>query len=141
MTTRQNAALDKALIGAMSPIGFGTILKAWRGSKGLDYIVVGIDTATKTIHAIKHNAINQDGTVHAAVRRHNRSFSYGLTPSGTCAIVQGVTSILGQKNNLDPNVIDTFNKSVNPAVTVTGFNRVSIYTQSLVDRRKSAVYN
>lgn len=146
MTTKKSKTLvqlDQSLVGAMSPIGYGTIFKAWahKGSRGLDYIIVGIDPVNKTIHAIKHNTVRTDGGIHAAVRKHKRVFSYSLTPSGQCAIVQGITSILGQKANLDPVLVDKFNKKVNSNVTVTGFNTVQIYTQPLVDRRKSAVYN
>ena len=131
---------DASLVRSMSLIGFGTILKGWHGHRGLDYIITGIDTTKREIYAIKHNCINNDGSVHSAVRRHKRKFSYTLTPSGRFGMIKGVTSVLGQKASLDPVVIDRFNKSVNDRVTVTGFNTVQLYTQPLIDRRKSIVY-
>ena len=83
MTT--NARLlkaDAALVRNQSPVTVGTIFKGWRGTKGIDYIVTGINTTAKEIYAVKHNAINEDGTVHASVTRHKRTLKYTETPSG-----------------------------------------------------------
>lgn len=131
---------DRRLVASMSPVGFGTIIKAWRGSKGLDYIVVGINTANREIYAIKHNCINEGGNVHAAVRRHKRTFKYTLTPSGRFGIIEGITSVLGQKETLDFEQIETFNRRVNDSVSIVDFNTINLHTLPLVDRRKSSVY-
>lgn len=140
-TTNKNVVnAELNIVKPMSLVGFGTILKGWRGSKGIDYIITGIDTVNKKVYTIKHNAINEDGTVHKAVKRHRRVFEYTLTPSGKIGIIKGITTVLGQKASIDPVVLDKFNKSVNSQVTVTGFNTVQLYTQPLVDRRKSSIY-
>mgnify|MGYP003612497901 CR=1 FL=1 len=141
MTNEMNSVrADRRLVAFMSPIGFGTIIKGWRGSKGLDYIVVGINTANKEIYAIKHNCINDSGNVHAAVTRHKRKFKYTLTASGRFGIVEGVTSVLGQKETLDFEQIETFNRGVDEAVSIVDFNSIALHTLPLVDRRKSSVY-
>ena len=134
------APIDQTLTTGMSRIGFGTILKAWRGSKGLDYVIVGINTQRRELYAIKHNAINEDSSVHALVRRHKRVFKYTLIPSGRVAIVRGITSVLGQKRNLDVQKITEFNQRVNPTVNILPFGSVPLYTAPLVDRRNTIIY-
>lgn len=131
---------DNALVRNMSPIGLGTIIKAWRGSKGLDYIVVGINKETKTIYTIKHNAINQNGSIHAAVNRHNRSFKYTETPSGRFGIVKGITSVLGQKESMDLEAVEAFNTRIDDTVKVDEFEQIDLYTTPLVDRRRSTLF-
>lgn len=131
---------ESAMVRPMSPLSFGTILKSWRGSKGLDYITVGINTDRKEIYAIKANCINEDGTVHASVRRHKRVFKYTVTPSGQFGIIKGITSVLGQKQYLDPEILDQFNRRVDDTISVTSFNTIRLYTQPLIDRRKSSIY-
>lgn len=142
MTNQTNATpnVDTLLTAGMSRIGFGTIIKGWRGSKGIDYIVVGINTTRKEIYAIKHNCINEDGSVHAAVTTHKRVFKYTVTPTGRVAIVKGVTSVLGQKRNLDVTKIRAFNTRVNTSVNITPFTGVSLYAAPLVDRRNTIIY-
>lgn len=141
MTNQTNALRsDRRLVAHLSPISFGTLIKAWRGSKGLDYIIVGINPAVKEIYAVKHNCINEDGSLHAAVRRHKRTFKYTVTPSGQFGIIKGITSVLGQKETVNFEALDGFNRSVNPSITITGFNTISLHTSPLVDRRKSSVY-
>lgn len=132
--------LDRNMVSSMSPIGFGTIIKSWRGSKGLDYIVVGINTARREIYAIKHNCINEDGSVHAAVRRHKRVFKYTLTPSSRAGIVKGITSVMGQKQSLNVQVITTFNQSVAADIGVLPFSNISLFTLPTADRRNTLIY-
>ena len=131
---------DRRLVRNMSPVSFGTIIKGWRGSKGLDYILVGINTERKELYAIKHNCINEDGRVHAAVRRHKRVFKYTVTPSGQFGVIRGVTSVLGQKETIDFDAIHSFNNSVDTTVSIEDFNNISLHTQPLADRRKNSVY-
>lgn len=127
---------EQALVQNMSSVSFGTIIRGFRSSKGLDYLVTGINPERKEIYAIKANAVNNDGTVHAAVRRHNRVFKYSTTPSGRIGIIKGVTSVMGQKRGLDPAVISRFNHSINQHVGVIPFTTVQLYTQPLNDRRQ-----
>ena len=131
---------DRRLVSNLSPIGFGTVVKAWRGSKGLDYIIVGINTQAKEIYTIKHNCINQDGSVHASVNRHRRVFKYTETPSGVFGIVRGLTTVLGQKETIDFNAVQRLNRSVAADINIDDFSNISLYTQPLVDRRKNSVY-
>lgn len=140
MTTQALIRNDRRLVSQMSPVSFGTIIKAWRGSKGLDYILTGINVAKKEIYAIKHNCINEDGTVHASVRRHKRVFKYSVTPSGHFGIVKGFTSVLGQKQTIDFDAVQRFNHSVDPTVDIASFNDISLHSQPLADRRKSSIY-
>lgn len=140
MTTPALLRSDRRLVANMSPISFGTIIKAWRGSKGLDYILTGIDTTKKEIYAVKHNCINQDGTLHASVRRHKRVFKYSVTPSGQFGIVKGFTSVLGQKETIDFEALNRFNQSVDAGISINNFNDISLHSQPLADRRKSCVY-
>ena len=141
MTTQAIIQANRRLVSNMSPIGLGTIIKAWRGSKGLDYIVVGINTQTRQIYAIKHNCINEDGKVHAAVTRHKRVFSYSVLSSGQYGIVtKAITTVIGQKATLDFDAVQALNHSVDPNISLTGFNTISLHTPCLVDRRKSSVY-
>lgn len=142
MTTTPAALLrsDRRLVSNMSPVGFGTIIKSWRGSKGLDYILIGINTTKKEIYAIKHNCINQDGTIHASVSKHKRVFKYTETPSGHFGIVRGFTTVLGQKETIDFDAVQRLNASVDPDVTVDAFSNISLHSQPLVDRRKNSVY-
>lgn len=133
---------DRSLVRNMSPIGLGTIVKAWRGSKGLDYIIVGINPESKTIYAVKHNAINQDGSIHAAVKTHKRKFKYTRTASGQYGIVKGITSVLGQKDSLNIEALKQFNTTYSSDdVTVEEFGDIGLYTTPLVDRRRSTVFN
>lgn len=131
---------DRKLVSNMSPVTFGTIIKSWRGSKGLDYILVGINTTKKELYAIKHNCINEDGTVHRAVRRHKRTFKYTVTPSGQFGIIKGFTSVLGQKETIDFPAINRFNSSVDADIKVDDFDSISLHSQPLADRRKNSVY-
>lgn len=140
MSKKATIRSDAALVRGMSPIGLGTIVKAWRGSKGLDYIIVGINKEEKTLYTIKHNAINQNGTVHAAVSRHNRTFKYTETASGCFGIVRGITSVLGQKESLDLDVLQEFNTRVDDSAKLDQFEEIDLYTTPLVDRRRSTVF-
>lgn len=140
MTTQALIRNDRRLVSNMSPVSFGTIIKAFRGSIGLDYILVGMNTTKKEIYAIKHNCINQDGTVHAAVRRHRRVFKYTVTPSGHFGLVKGFTTVLGQKETLDFDAINRLNQSIDPSITVAAFDSISLHSQPLADRRKNSVY-
>ena len=109
--------------------------------KGIDYIVTGINTTAKEIYAVKHNAINEDGTVHASVTRHKRTLKYTETPSGAFGIVQGMTSILGQKADINAVALDSFNKSVDSRVSITGFKDIGLFAQPTVDRRSTGVWS
>lgn len=140
MTTSTLIRNDRKLVSNMSPVTFGTIIKAWRGSKGLDYILVGINTTKKELYAIKHNCINEDGTVHRAVRRHKRTFKYTVTPSGHFGVIKGFTTVLGQKETVDFPAIARFNTSVDPDIKVEDFDNISLHSQPLADRRKNSVY-
>lgn len=140
MTTQVLIRNDRRLVSNMSPVSFGTIVKAWRGSKGLDYILVGIDTAKKEIYAIKHNCINEDGKVHASVHRHRRTFKYSVTPSGHFGIIKGFTSVLGQKETIDFEAVQRLNQSIDPAININAFNDISLHSQPLADRRKNSIY-
>lgn len=131
---------DAALIRNHSSITLGTILKGWRGTKGIDYIVTGINTAAKEIYAVKHNAINNDGTVHSAVTRHKRKFKYTVMPSGVFGMVQGVTSVLGQKADLNVVALDSFNKAVDGDVSITNFKNIALYAQPNVDLRSNGIW-
>ena len=132
---------DGALVRNQSPVTVGTIFKGWRGTKGIDYIVTGINTEAKEIYAVKHNAINEDGTVHASVTRHKRSLKYTETPSGAFGLVQGMTSILGQKADINAVALDSFNKSVDSRVSITGFKDIGLFAQPTVDRRSTGVWS
>ena len=132
---------DAALVRNQSPVTVGTIFKGWRGTKGIDYIVTGINTAAKEIYAVKHNAINEDGTVHAAVTRHKRTLKYTETPSGAFGLVHGMTSILGQKADINAVALDSFNKSVDSRVSITGFKDIGLFAQPTVDRRSTGVWS
>ena len=132
---------DAALVRNQSPVTVGTIFKGWRGTKGIDYIVTGINTAAKEIYAVKHNAINEDGTVHAAVTCHKRTLKYTETPSGAFGLVQGMTSILGQKADINAVALDSFNKSVDSRVSITGFKDIGLFAQPTVDRRSTGVWS
>ena len=140
MTTQVLIRNDRRLVSNMSPVSFGTIVKAWRGSKGLDYILVGIDTAKKEVYAIKHNCINEDGRVHAAVRQHRRTFKYSVTPSGQFGIIKGFTSVLGQKETIDFEAVQRLNQSIDPDISINSFNDISLHSQPLADRRKNSIY-
>lgn len=141
MTTQQQLLRnDRRLVSNMSPITFGTIIKAWRGSKGLDYILVGINTTKREIYTIKHNCINESGKVHGSVTRHRRTFKYTLTPSGQFGIIKGFTTVLGQKESMDFDAVNRFNHSVDRDVKIDDFNSVSLHAQPLADRRKNSVY-
>lgn len=131
---------DRRLVKNMSPVTFGTIIKGWRGSKGLDYVLLGINTTRKEIYAIKHNCINEDGTIHAAVRRHKRVFKYTVTPSGQFGVIRGVTSVLGQKETIDFTAVQGFNTGIDNTISIEDFNNISLHTQPLSDRRKNSVY-
>lgn len=132
--------LDRNLVSAMSPVGFGTIIKGWRGSKGIDYIIVGINTTRREIYAIKHNAINEDGTVHSFVNRHRRVFKYTLTPSSRAGIVKGITSVMGQKQEMNVQAISAFNQSVSTDIGVLPFSNISLFTLPTADRRNTLIY-
>ncbi len=140
MTPQQLIRSDRRLVSNMSPVSFGTIVKAYRGSLGLDYILLGIDTTKKEIYAIKHNCINQDGTIHRAVRGHKRVFKYTVTPSGQFGIIKGLTTVLGQKETLDFEAVQRLNQSIDVGIKVEDFNNLSLHAQPLVDRRKNSVY-
>lgn len=140
MTNTQLIRNDRRLVSNMSPITFGTIIKAWRSHKGLDYILVGINTTKKEIYAVKHNCINENGSVHASVRRHKRVFKYTLTPSGHFGIIKGFTTVLGQKESMDFDAINRFNNTIDRDVKIEDFNNLSLHAQPLVDRRKNSVY-
>lgn len=142
MANQENAIhqVDQLLTTGMSRVGFGTIFKAWRGSKGIDYIIVGINTQRKEIYAVKHNAINEDSSVNSLVRKHKRVLKYTLTPSGRVAIVRGITSVMGQKRNLDVQKITEFNRRVDSSVNVIPLGSIPLYTPPLVDRRNTIVY-
>ena len=139
MANRALIRTDRTLVASMSPISFGTILKGWRGSKGLDYIVVGINRRTKEISAIKHNCINQDGTIHKATRKV-RVFGYTETASGSFGIVRGITSVLGQKETIDIGAVSTFINEKIQGHNIGDFQSISLHTQPLVDRRKGSIY-
>lgn len=143
MTTVNTRLLrsDAALVRNQSSVTLGTILKGWRGTKGIDYIVTGINPTAKEIYAVKHNAINNDGTVHSAVTRHKRAFKYTVMPSGAYGIVQGITSILGQKADLNVVALDSFNKSVDSNVSITSFKDISLHAQPIVDLRSNGVWS
>ena len=132
---------DRALVQGQSSIGFGTIIKGWRDSKGLDYIIIGINTNRKELYAVKHNCINRDGSIHASVTRHKRVFKYTTTPSGQVGIVKGITSVLGQKRSLDAAKISQFNLNVDNSVGVIPFSTINFFTPAIADRRQTTVYN
>lgn len=139
MANRALIRTDRSIVSSMSPISFGTILKGWRGSKGLDYIVVGINRRTKEISAIKHNCINQDGKVHRSTSVV-RVFKYTETASGSFGIVSGITSVLGQKETIDIEAITNFVNNRIQGHNIGDFQSISLHTQPLVDRRKGSIY-
>lgn len=131
---------DRSLVKNMSQVSLGTILKGFRGSRGIDYIVTGIDANAKEIYVIKHNSINQDGSINKNVNKHSRVFKYSLTPSGQFGIIKGITSILGQKDQLDVVALNTFNQSVNSNISITRFKDIGLYSKPITDRRNTGVW-
>lgn len=139
MANRTLTQNDRTLVASMANVSFGTILRGWRGSKGLDYIVVGIDRRNKTISCIKHNCINQNGTVHASTRRV-RTFSYVETASGRFGIIRGVTSVMGQKEQMNVEAVNAFVRVNSQGHNLEGFRDISLHTQPNIDRRLSSIY-
>lgn len=141
MSNAAAANVERTLTQNLSPLSLGTLIKAYRRNIGIEYIIVGINTAAQEIYAIKHNAINQDGTIHAAVRRHKRTFKYQTLASGENAIVKGITTIVGQKRAMNVAAVTSFNRQINNSITVNGFNTVRLWAQPLTDFRNASIYN
>ena len=133
------AKVDDALVASMSSIKLGLIFRAWKGSRGIDYIMIGADPAAKLLYAVKANSINEDGTVNVHVKKHNRVFSYTTSPGSDVAIVRGVTSIIGNKSKLNINALNEFNKKTTKAST-TGFKGLRIVANVAHDARKTTIY-
>lgn len=132
---KQLLIIDTALVKDQSQVTVGTIFKGWRGSKGLDYMITGIDTSKKEIYAVKHNSVNQDGTINTNVKRHKRVLKYTETPSKTFGLVKGITSILGQKESINAKALNDFNKAVNTDISILGFKTIGLYSQPVDDFR------
>lgn len=78
----------------VTPVTTGTIVRIWHDSRGHDYVVMGRKTDTKQVMLLKHNCINNDGSIHASTIQHgyisHKELRY--TDQG---IVQGVRNIVG----------------------------------------------
>lgn len=58
------------------PLVNGAVVKIWHGTRGHDYVFACIDRTNKKIGLIKHTAINQDGSIHAAVTGIRKWINY-----------------------------------------------------------------
>lgn len=83
-----------SLLKNSTPVTTGTIIRIWHGSRGHDYVVMGRKTDTKQVMLLKHNCINNDGSIHAATIKHDYISHKELryTDQG---IVQNVKTIVG----------------------------------------------
>jgi hypothetical protein len=117
-------------------ITLGTVLKIWHGTRGHDYVVCGIDTANRQVHLLKHNSINQDGSIHAATSR--AFYSHKVLNYNAQGILNKVNTVVGQCKRLDLSVLDAHFKSA--SITTAGFTTTAIYSTAQIDRRDSFSY-
>lgn len=50
------------------PLVTGSLISVWHGSRGNLYVVAGANLGSKTLSLIKHNCINNDGSIHASTQ-------------------------------------------------------------------------
>lgn len=51
------------------PLQTGSIVSVWHGSRGNLYVLAGINFGSRTLSFIKHNCINNNGTIHGATKK------------------------------------------------------------------------
>ena len=69
----------------------GSIVKIWHNPKGLEYIVVSVDTENKKLGLLKANCLNKDGTIHKSTSTLHKLLDY--SELGGKRIVKGITGI------------------------------------------------
>lgn len=117
------------------PVTLGTIVTCWHGHRGHAYVIVGIDPVARKLYAIKNNCINQDQSIHKSTSGYHKVFTYN-----TLNIVNGVTTILGQKNSLDLAVLKNFSKTSQTTDLISAFSTTKLYANVLIDRRTASFY-
>lgn len=117
-------------------VTLGTVVKIWHGTRGHDYVVVGVDTNSREVHLIKHNSINQDGSIHAATAE--AYFSHKKVSYNTHGIITGISTVLGQCKRL--NVANLTKHFGSTTISPAGFNGLNLYSTATIDRRDSFVY-
>lgn len=117
-------------------VTLGTVLKIWHGTRGHDYVVVGIDKSNREVHLIKHNSINQDGTIHASTSK--AFYSHKKVSYNTSNILTKVSTVQGQCKRLDLTTLKAHFK--NTGISVEDFGTISLYSTASIDRRDSFSY-
>lgn len=117
-------------------ITIGTLIKVWHGTRGHDYVCVGLDEKKKELHLIKHNSINADGSIHAATARSY--FSHKKVSYNNLGILSNVSTVQGHCNRLDMAVL--VKHFANSDVSVKALNDTKLYSTASIDRRDNLNY-
>ena len=135
------AVVDNAIMSTMNPLELGTIVRSWagQGSKGLDWIVIGLSATAKLVATVKANCINNDGSVRDNAKV--RFFDYSTSPNASISVVKNITNIQGHKAKLKIQELEKFNSKRMNGVSALGFNSVVLYTPATTDRHKSSIYS
>jgi hypothetical protein len=124
------------LVKNKTRVTIGTIIKIWHGTRGHDYVCVGVDASKKELHLIKHNSINADGAIHASTAK--AYFSHKKVSYNNLGIISGVSTVQGHCNRLDmPTLIKHLSNS---NISVESLNSTKLYSTASIDRRDNLNY-
>lgn len=123
-----------------SRISLGTIIRIWHNTRGHDYVVVGISPTDRKIALIKHNCINNDGTIHSSTA--SSYLAHKVLAYDMFGRVYGVSSVIGTCTRLNKTHLSQHfaNSSFTPDFPRPTKVLPFFYCYPNVDRRSSTYY-
>lgn len=87
------------------PLQTGSVVSVWHGSRGNLYVLAGINFGSKTLSFIKHNCINNDGSIHKLTKQAGKihlTVPFEILEDDeteeTLKIVPKINRVLGTRN-------------------------------------------